>query len=96
MVVAWLFLFLSLALWTASHAVLAGLLRLPQIAPKRRTPALVGYMVLTVTSGAFLLLWASTEPSLADVVVMASLATPQYLWLVLFLLRRSKTLPELP
>ena len=90
---AWLYLFLSLALWTASHAVLAGLLRLPQIAPKWRTPALVGYMVLTAASGALLILWALTEPSLADVVVMIALATPNYLWLVLFLIRRGKTLP---
>jgi hypothetical protein len=87
---AWLYLLLSAGAYAAANVVLIGAILPPRtVAPRWRTPALVGFLLLTVASVCFVVLWARTEPSAAEVLAFFVLIVPQFSFLGV-ILRRDK------
>jgi hypothetical protein len=88
---AWLYLLLSAAAYAAANVVLIGAILPPRtVAPRWRTPALVGFVLLSVASVSFVILWARTEPSGAEVMAFLVLVVPQILLVGVVLRRREE------
>jgi hypothetical protein len=87
---AWLYLLLSAAAYAAANVVLIRAILPPRtVAPRWRTPALVGFLLLTVASVGFVVIWSRTEPSAAEVMAIFVLFVPQFLFLG-FILRQDE------
>jgi hypothetical protein len=88
---AWLYLLLSAAAYAASNVVLIrGILPPTTVAPRWRTPAVVGFVLLSIASGCSLILWFYTEHSVAEITAMVVLFFPQILFLFIWFDRREK------
>lgn len=79
---------LSAGAYAAANVVLIGAILPPRtVAPRWRTPALVGFLLLTAASVCFAVIWARTEPSGAELMAFFVLVVPQFVFVGVILRR---------